>query len=90
MDFKTQTILQLPALAVSGLVGLVLAYKGYGIWSLVYMQLVNATLDSILIWFQVKWRPLFILDWNRLKSHLNFGYKLTLSGIVDILYSNIF
>jgi O-antigen/teichoic acid export membrane protein len=90
MDFKTQTTLRLPALAISSAVGLVLAYRGYGVWSLVYMHLANVTLESILIWFQVKWRPSFILDWNRLKCHFNFGYKLTLSGIIDTLYSNIY
>lgn len=90
MDFKTQTILRLPALGISSVVGLLLAYKGYGVWSLVYMQLANVTLESILIWFQVKWRPSSILDWKRLKRHFNFGYKLTLSGIIDTVYSNIY
>ena len=90
MDFKTQAILRLPALAISSIVGLVLAYKGYGVWSLVYIQLANVTLESILIWFQVKWRPSFIIDWNRLKRHFNFGYKLALSGIIDAIYSNIY
>lgn len=90
MDFKTQTKLRLPALAISSILGLVLAYRGYGVWSLVYMQLANVTFESILIWFQVEWRPSFILDWNRLKHHFNFGYKLTLSGIIDTVYSNIY
>lgn len=90
MDFKTQTVLRLPALAISSVIGLILAYRGYGVWSLVYMQLANVTLESILIWFQVKWRPSFILDWKRLKRHFNFGYKLTLSGIIDTVYGNIY
>lgn len=90
MDFKTQTKLRLPALAISSILGLVLAYRGYGVWSLVYMQLANVTFESILIWFQVDWRPSFIIDWNRLKHHFNFGYKLTLSGIIDTVYNNIY
>lgn len=90
MDFKTQTILRLPALGISSVVGLILAYKGYGVWSLVYMQLAKVTLESILIWYQVKWRPSFVLDWKRLKRHFNFGYKLMLSGIIDTVYSNIY
>ena len=90
MDFKTQTILRLPAFAISSVVGLVFAYRGFGVWSLVYMQLVNVTIETTLIWFQVKWRPSFILDWNRLKRHFKFGYKLTLSGIFDTVYGNIY
>lgn len=90
MDFKTQTILRLPALAISSVVGLILAYSGYGVWSLVYMQLAQVTLESVFIWFQVKWRPSLILDWSRLKLHFNFGYKLTLSGIINTVYDNIY
>jgi O-antigen/teichoic acid export membrane protein len=90
MDFKRQTILQLPSLAISSVVGLVLAYKGYGVWSLVWLQFAKVTLESVLIWFQVKWRPSLIFDWSRLKRHFNFGYKLTLSGIIDTIYSNIY
>jgi teichuronic acid exporter len=90
MDFKTLTILRFPGLAIGGIVGLVLAYRGYGVWSLVYMQLTNLTLDSILIWFQVDWRPSFIFDWIRIKRHFNFGYKLTLSSLIDTIYSNIY
>ena len=90
MDFKTQTILRLPAFIISSIVGLVLAYRGYGVWSLVHMHLANVTLESIFIWFQVKWRPSFILDWNKLRRHFDFGYKLTLSGIIDTIYSNIY
>jgi O-antigen/teichoic acid export membrane protein len=90
MDFKRQAILQLPSLAISSVVGLVLAYNGYGVWSLVWLQLANVTLESVLIWFQVKWRPSLIFDWTRLKHHFNFGYKLTLSGIIDTIYSNIY
>ncbi len=90
MDFKMQTILRLPSLAFSSVIGLVLAYKGYGVWSLVYMQLANVTFESILIWFQVKWKPSFILDWSRLKCHFKFGYKLTLSGLIDTIYNNIY
>lgn len=90
MDFKTQTILRLPALAISSVIGLVLAYNGFGVWSLVYMHLAQVTLESIFIWFQVKWRPLLIIDWSRLKLHFNFGYKLTLSGILNTVYDNIY
>jgi teichuronic acid exporter len=91
MDFKTQTILRLPALAVSSIVGLVLAYTAamaYGVWCI--CNWLNVTLESVLIWFQVKWRPSLILDWSRLKFHFNFGYKLTLSGIINTVYGNIY
>lgn len=90
MDFKTQTMLRLPALIIGGVVGLILAYNNFGVWSLVYMQLTQATVEAIFVWLRMRWRPIFILDWIRLRKHLGFGYKLTLSGIIDTVYGNIY
>jgi teichuronic acid exporter len=90
MDFKTQTMLRLPALIFGGVVGLILAYYNFGVWSLVYMQLTQATVEVIFVWLRMRWRPIFILDWIRLRKHLGFGYKLTLSGIIDTVYGNIY
>lgn len=90
MDFKTQMIVQLPALVISGIFGIVLAYKNFGVWSLVYMYLLNAIISTIHLWIKTGWRPTFIFSLNKLKYHFDFGYKLTLSGVIDTIYQNIY
>lgn len=90
MNFKTQFLVDLPSLIVSGIVGVVMAYCNYGVWSIVAMQLVKNSLASIQLWIHSKWIPKFIFSVKRLKVHLNFGYKLTLSGLLDVLYNNIY
>jgi O-antigen/teichoic acid export membrane protein len=90
MDFKIQMTITIPSLLGGGLVGLVMAYNGFGVWSLVYMNLVQSLLVSVQLWFRTNWRPALVFDWKRLRYHFSFGYRLTLSGILNTIYDNIY
>lgn len=90
MNFKLQMKLQLPATIISGLVGVTMAYKGYGVWSLVWLNLVQAIIFTVQYWLFVDWRPSLIFDKNRFKYHFDFGYKLTISGLIDTIYNDAY
>lgn len=90
IDFKTQMIVALPSLIISSMVGIVMAYMGYGVWSLVWSAIVNALFSTTQLWYYSKWTPSLVFDWNKFKGHFHFGYKLTLSGISETLFSNIY
>lgn len=90
MDFKTQTNIQLPASIGGGILGIVLAKMGYGVWSLVWMNLMTSFLSTILHWIYSDWRPIFVFDYPSFKRHFHFGYKMTLSGLLNTVYQNIY
>jgi len=90
MDFKTELMVQLPSLIFGALLGIYLAWMGWGVWSLVWMYLCQALLLSIQLWFTTGWRPDFIFDKQRFIKHFNFGYKLMLSGLIDTIYNNAY
>lgn len=90
MDFKTQMTVAIPSLIGSGLLGMFLAYKGYGVWSLVWMSLFQAFLNTVQLWWKTGWKPSFIFNVNKFKYHFRFGYKLTLSGLLDTIFTNIY
>lgn len=90
MDFRTQMMVQIPSIIIGGITGIVLAYQGYGVWSLVYMQLVQTSLSTIQLWIRTGWSPSFIYDVERLKYHFEFGYKMALSSIINTIYDNIY
>ncbi|MCM4158791.1 lipopolysaccharide biosynthesis protein [Antarcticibacterium flavum] len=90
MDFKTQTLVALPATITGGAVGIIMAYSGYGVWSLVWSSLITSFLSSVQLWFYSKWKPGFIFSREKFKVHFNFGYKLTLSGLLNRIFDNIF
>lgn len=90
LNFKAQLFIRLPSIVVSGIVGIVFALNGYGVWSLVYMYLLNHLLASVQFWWVSKWTPSFIFDFGIFKKHLNFGYKMTLSSMLNTLFDNIY
>lgn len=90
MRFKTMTMIQIPSVVGGGVLGVVLAKLGYGVWSLVWMSLFNASISTVLHWFYSSWRPVLLFDYQSFKAHFNYGYKLTVSGLIDKLYQNIY
>jgi O-antigen/teichoic acid export membrane protein len=90
MQFKKQTNIQVPAAIGGGILGIVLAKMGYGVWSLVWMGLCTSFLSTAAHWIYSSWRPALLFDKECFKKHINFGYKMTLSGILDTLYQNLY
>ncbi|CEA15292.1 lipopolysaccharide biosynthesis protein wzxC [Fermentimonas caenicola] len=90
MNFKTQMILQIPSTIVGAIVGVTMAYLGYGVWSLVWLHIAQSIVYTLQIWIFVPWRPSFVFNKRRFKYHFNFGYKLTLSGLLDTVYNDAY
>lgn len=90
IDFKTQAKASLSAAIVSGIVGITMAYTGYGVWAIVWYQLTNLALNVSLLWIFSKWRPVWSYSWKSFRELFGFGSKLALSGILDTLYRNIY
>lgn len=90
MNFKTQMKIQVPAVLIGGLLGVFLALQGYGVWSLVWMGLFQSFLSTLMHWLYSGWRPSLIFSKQCFKKHFYFGYKMTLTGLLDILYKNIY
>lgn len=73
----------------SASIGIGLAKAGYGVWALVAQQLSNATVDTVILWITVRWRPRKNFSWERLKGLLSFGWKLLVSSLLDTCYNNL-
>ena len=70
-------------------VGIMMALYGFGVWALVIQQLFNVTVDAIILWFTVKWRPKKIFSLERLKGLFSFGWKLLVSSVLDTFYREL-
>ncbi len=90
MDFKTLFKIRLPSLIIGGIVGVWMAWKGFGIWALVFYPIVQSTISTIQFWLYSKWRPSFLFDKEKYKFHFNYGYKLTLSDVLNTIFKNIY
>ncbi len=90
LDFKTQAKFSIIGLIISGSVGVVLAYKGFQVWALVFQNLVATIVPTILIILKVKWHPSLEFSRQSFKEFFAFGSKLLGSSLLNQLYSNIY
>ncbi len=89
MEFHKAFICGLCASVISGVVGIAMAYGGYGFWALVGQQLSNVISVCAIMWFVVKWRPKLLFSLERVKNLLRFGWKLLASGLLNTLYTHL-
>lgn len=79
MIFKKIFICTLIGSSGSAVIGIWMAYKGYGVWALVTQQLTNTIFSTIMLWIIVKWRPIAKFSFTRLKELYKFGWKMVCS-----------
>ena len=89
MMFKKFFFATLVGTIGAAVVGILMAKNGYGVWALVAQQLFNLTVDSIILWITVKYRPIKAFSFERLKGLFSYGWKLLVSSIIDVVYNNI-
>lgn len=90
LDFKLQTKISILSTIGSGIIGIYMAYNGYGVWSLVWKTLLQNIISSALLWYWNNWKPVFTFNIKSFKEMFGFGSKLLISGLIDTIYRNIY
>lgn len=90
IDFKSQAKITLSATVISGIVGILLAYQGYGIWALVWQGVASSIVRMGLLWLMSKWRPRTGFSKSSFNYLFGYGSKLLASGLLDTIYNNIY
>ena len=73
----------------SAVVGITMALNGFGVWALVAQYLFNALVNTLVLWFTVKWRPILAFSFERLKGLISYGWKLLCANLFFSLSNNI-
>lgn len=89
LNFKVLTISFLTGQTVGAGVGIFMAYKGYGVWSLVMYDILDALIKTLMLWIQCKWKPKFVFRLSSLKELFRFGGFLLANGILMTLRRNV-
>ena len=87
MDFKKLTWINLTGALISGSTGLILALKGYEVWALVFQTLAGNAIYLAGLWVTTGWKPQFVFNFKSFKSLFNFGYKIFLQGLTDVIFT---
>lgn len=89
VDFKSQSIVNLLTAVLSGTMGIFMAYKGFGVWSLVFQQLIATVLRVVLLVAITKWFPKLLFSKSSFKYLFNFGSKILTASILHTIYANM-
>lgn len=90
MQFKRIFYSSLWGVLISGIVGIIMAYAGFGVWALIWQQLINSILSTLILWFSIRWRPKFQFSIIRVKVLFSFGWKVLASSLIPALTENAY
>lgn len=90
LDFKTQTKCSCISALLSGILGIALAFWGYGVWALAWQQITQKAINTICLWLFRDWRPNFYISKNSFKELFSFGWKLMVAGILNNIWGQLY
>ena len=90
LNFKVQTKISFIAILPSGIIGILFAYNGYGVWAIVFQSLSNRILSTLFFWIFSKWRPKLVFNFQSLKSLFVFGSNMLVAGLLNSIFARIY
>ena len=74
---------------LSGLLGIAMAYAGFGVYALVAQNLFSILTATVILWFTIPWKPTLEFSWQRIRILFQYGWKLLVQGIILNIYSSL-
>lgn len=90
IDFKKKTKITVSKNIISGLIGLLFAFLGFGVWALVIQSLTASILFSIMLWSKTEWYPNMHFSKKSFKELFDYGSKLLISSLINTAYGQIY
>ena len=90
IDFKTQTKVTIVASVLSGIIGIVMALMGFGVWALVFQVLSAELLRTTLLWYYNKWVPKLRFSTSSFHDLFGFGWKIMVSNLLDAIWRELY
>ena len=70
-------------------IGIIMALNDFGVWAIIAQQIVNVSIDTLMLWITVNWRPKLVFSFRRLKELFSYGWKLLISSLMSTIYGDI-
>lgn len=83
MNFKVLSVVAISSSIIALSVAIIMAYKGFGVWSLVALNMVLGVVPAIVFWFIIKWRPIYTFSWTSFRELFSFGLFMFLSNLIN-------
>lgn len=89
LDFMTLAKRNVTSVLISGIVGILLAYLGYGIWALVWQNITAATINLFFICYVCRWYPKYFFSKDAFNYLWNFGSRILGASLLSTIYKNM-
>lgn len=89
LQFKKLFFSSLGAVLIAGIIGVVMSYRGFGVWALVTYQLINSLLTTVIMGLTVRWHPIWAFSYKRVMQMFSYGWKLLVSSILNRFYMEL-
>lgn len=89
LDFKSISVINIISKIIGSFAGIILAYIGMGLWSLVALTIISNVISCILMWIFVRWHPSKLWSKESFQYLWNYGNKIMLIGVMDQVFQNI-
>lgn len=89
LKFRKYFFATLTGTVLSACVGISMALLGLGAWALVFQYLTNTVIDTVFLWFTVRWRPKLLFSFQRAKFLFSYGSKLLASSLLSVANNEI-
>lgn len=91
LRFKVQSIISFLAAIISGAISILMAYRGFGIWALVFQSIISLTLQTILLYvLGTHWIPSLVFSVHSFKKLFAYSSKILGSSLISLLYRNLY
>lgn len=89
IDFRSIAIANFVSAIISGVIGIVMAYQGWGVWSLVFQSVSRSVINALLVAVLAKWRPKFFFSRVSFVEMFSYGSKILISSLINTVYANL-
>lgn len=89
LNFRVLSIVSISTSITSLTITIIMAYHGYGVWSLVAQNILTSAIPALVFWFYIKWRPIWTFSWQSFSELFSFGFYMFLTHILNQFGSQI-
>jgi O-antigen/teichoic acid export membrane protein len=89
LNFKVLTQIIFISSLLGGIIGVIMAFQGFGVWSLIIQYFTSTVINTILLWYISTWRPRLMFSWKALSQLWNFGFRMFLSALLDNVFNKL-
>lgn len=90
LNIRLQTIINLSAQIPAGVIAVLMAYRGMGVYSLAMQTVLSSLIKVVLFWIFAKWFPKERFSKGAFLELWNFGSKLLGANLIGTLFNQIY